>query len=318
MILSMKDWGIIMDILVVINQMIQLFLIIGLGYFMQKKKILNDELNTKLNFIVISITTPALIFSSVCTTSISEKSMVIYTLAIATAVYVALPVISFVLVKLMRIPMHQKGLYMFMTIFSNTGFMGYPIMKALFGNDAVFYTALFNILFNLEVFTLGVILINYGNDVKMKLNPKNLLSPGVVASIIAIFIYFLEIPIPDVIANSCGMVGDMTTPLAMMIIGATLANIKVKELFTELRLYYFTIVKQVILPIAVFPIIAYFIKDPLIQGITLVNLAMPVANSAVLFAKEYGGDVELAAKSIFITTLVSVFTIPLIVSLLLV
>ena len=88
--------------------------------------------------------------------------MVIYTLAIATAVYVALPVISFVLVKLMRIPMHQKGLYMFMTIFSNTGFMGYPIMKALFGNDAVFYTALFNILFNLEVFTLGVILINYG------------------------------------------------------------------------------------------------------------------------------------------------------------
>ena len=261
-----------MDIMVVINQMIQLFLIIGLGYFMQKKKILNDELNTKLNFIVISITTPALIFSSVCTTSISEKSMVIYTLAIATAVYVALPVISFVLVKLMRIPMHQKGLYMFMTIFSNTGFMGYPIMKALFGNDAVFYTALFNILFNLEVFTLGVILINYGNDVKMKLNPKNLLSPGVVASIIAIFIYFLEIPIPDVIANSCGMVGDMTTPLAMMIIGATLANIKVKELFTELRLYYFTIVKQVILPIAVFPIIAYFIKDPLIQGITLVNL----------------------------------------------
>lgn len=244
--------------------------------------------------------------------------MVIYTLAIATAVYVALPVISFVLVKLMRIPMHQKGLYMFMTIFSNTGFMGYPIMKALFGNDAVFYTALFNILFNLEVFTLGVILINYGNDVKMKLNPKNLLSPGVVASIIAIFIYFLEIPIPDVIANSCGMVGDMTTPLAMMIIGATLANIKVKELFTELRLYYFTIVKQIILPIAVFPIIAYFIKDPLIQGITLVNLAMPVANSAVLFAKEYGGDVELAAKSIFITTLVSVFTIPLIVSLLLV
>ena len=109
--------------------------------------------------------------------------------------------------------------------------MGFPIMKALFGNDAVFYTALFNILFNLEVFTLGVILINYGNDVKMKLNPKNLLSPGVISSVIAIFIYFLEIPVPDVLANCCEMVGDMTTPLAMMIIGATLANIKIKDLF---------------------------------------------------------------------------------------
>ena len=307
-----------MDVMVVINQMLQLFIIIGLGYFMQKKKILNDEINSKLNYIVISITTPAMIFSSVCTKTIDDKNMVIYTLIVATAVYIALPIISFLLVKIMRIPMRQKGLYMFMTIFSNIGFMGFPIMKALFGNDAVFYTALFNILFNLEVFTLGVILINYGNNVRMKLDPKNLLSPGVVSSIIAVFIYFLEIPIPGVLANCFEMVGDMTTPLAMMIIGATLANIELKSLFTELRLYYFTVVKQVILPIVVFPIIAFFIRDPLIQGITLVNIAMPVGNSAVLFAKQYGGDVELAAKSIFITTLVSVFTIPLVISILLV
>ena len=307
-----------MDVMVVINQMLQLFIIIGLGYFMQKKKILNDEINSKLNYIVISITTPAMIFSSVCTTTIDDKNMVIYTLIVATAVYIALPIISFLLVKIMRIPMRQKGLYMFMTIFSNIGFMGFPIMKALFGNDAVFYTALFNILFNLEVFTLGVILINYGNNVRMKLDPKNLLSPGVVSSIIAVFIYFLEIPIPGVLANCFEMVGDMTTPLAMMIIGATLANIELKSLFTELRLYYFTVVKQVVLPIVVFPIIAFFIRDPLIQGITLVNIAMPVGNSAVLFAKQYGGDVELAAKSIFITTLVSVFTIPLVISILLV
>ena len=84
-----------MDIMVVINQMIQLFLIIGLGYFMQKKNILNDELNSKLNYIVISITTPAMIFSSVCSTTINDKSMVIYTLGVATAVYLLLPVIFF-------------------------------------------------------------------------------------------------------------------------------------------------------------------------------------------------------------------------------
>lgn len=107
-----------MDIMVVINQMIQLFLIIGLGYFMQKKNILNDELNSKLNYIVISITTPAMIFSSVCSTTITDKSMVIYTLGVATAVYLLLPVISFILVKIMRIPLPQQGLYMFMTIFS--------------------------------------------------------------------------------------------------------------------------------------------------------------------------------------------------------
>lgn len=307
-----------MDVMVVINQMIQLFMVIGLGYFMKKKKILNDEVNSKLNYIVISITTPALIFSSVCTATISDKSTVIYTLVIAIALYIVLPIISYVIVKIMRIPVEQKGLYMFMIIFSNIGFMGYPVMKALFGNNAILYTSIFNILFNIEVYTLGVILINYGKNVETKFNLKNLLSPGIIASIIALFIYFLEINIPSVIVESCTMVGDMTTPLAMLIIGATLANIKVKELFTEYRLYYFTIIKQIILPVAMFPIIAYFVTDPLLRGITLVNVAMPVANSAVLFANEYGGDVELAAKSVFITTLISVITIPLIVSLLLV
>lgn len=307
-----------MDVMVVINQMIQLFMVIGLGYFMKKKKILNDEVNSKLNYIVISITTPALIFSSVCTATISDKSTVLYTLVIAIALYIVLPIISYIIVKIMRIPVEQKGLYMFMIIFSNIGFMGYPVMKALFGNNAILYTSIFNILFNIEVYTLGVILINYGKNVETKFNLKNLLSPGIIASIIALFIYFFEINIPSVIVESCTMVGDMTTPLAMLIIGATLANIKVKELFTEYRLYYFTIIKQIILPVAMFPIIAYFVTDPLLRGITLVNVAMPVANSAVLFANEYGGDVELAAKSVFITTLISVITIPLIVSLLLV
>lgn len=307
-----------MDAMVVINQMIQLFMVIGLGYFMKKKKILNDEVNSKLNYIVISITTPALIFSSVCTATISDKSTVLYTLVIAIALYIVLPIISYIIVKIMRVPVEQKGLYMFMIIFSNIGFMGYPVMKALFGNNAILYTSIFNILFNIEVYTLGVILINYGKNVETKFNLKNLLSPGIIASIIALFIYFLEINIPSVIVESCTMVGDMTTPLAMLIIGATLANIKVKELFTEYRLYYFTIIKQIILPVAMFPVIAYFVTDPLLRGITLVNVAMPVANSAVLFANEYGGDVELAAKSVFITTLISVITIPLIVSLLLV
>ena len=84
-----------MDIMVVINQMIQLFLVIGLGYFMQKKNILNDELNSKLNYIVISITTPAMIFSSVCSTTITDKSMVIYTLGVATCVYFFTSILCF-------------------------------------------------------------------------------------------------------------------------------------------------------------------------------------------------------------------------------
>lgn len=173
-------------------------------------------------------------------------------------------------------------------------------------------------IFNLFVFTGGVMIMNYGTGQKVKLDPKNLLSPGVVASLVALLIYFTGIHVPHVLASTITMVGDITTPMAMLLIGSTLANIPLKEVFSELRIYPYTIIKQVIVPIIAYPILNMFISDPLILGITLIMISMPVANSAVLFATEYDGDISLAAKTVFMTTLLSVVTIPLIVALFLV
>lgn len=306
-----------MDITVVLNQMIQLFLMMSLGYGMMKKGVLDETVNKKLNFIVLSITTPCLILSSVFSGSDTSKTVVLYVLLVATIVYLLLPIISFIIVKLMRIQKPHQGLFIFMTIFSNTGFMGFPVMKAIFGNTAVFYTAIFNMLFNLEVFTLGVLLMGYGQEKKIKLEPKNLLSPGIISSILAIIIYFSGITFPSFFVSTCESVGNMTTPMAMILIGASLASIRMKDIFSEWIIYPYTFIKQIVLPFIAFPIICFFIQDPLIQGVTLVNLAMPVGNSAVLFATEYHGDVVLAAKTVFMTTLFSVITIPFIVAFLL-
>jgi len=300
-----------MDINVVINQMIQLFLILGLGYFLNKIKLFDTELNQKLNKLLLNVTTPALIIASVGSLEPSNNiSEVLLVFLVAVTIFAILPFLSYILVK-----NHQKGLYMFMTIFSNIGFMGFPVMKSIFGNQAVFYTSIFNMIFNFLVFTLGVFLINYGTEKEVKPNVKNLLTPGIIASIIAIIIYFLRIPIPTIFVSSFDMVGSITTPIAMMLIGSTLANIDIKEVFTEFRIYPYTIIKQILIPLAAYPILSYFITNPLILGVALINLAMPVANSAVLFATQYDGDLKLAAKSVFITTLLSVFTIPLIVAL---
>lgn len=308
-----------MDINVVINQMIQLFLILGLGYFLNKIRLFDTELNQKLNKLLLNVTTPALIMASVGSLEPSDNiSEVLVVFLVAVTIFAILPFLSYILVKIMRIPSHQKGLYMFMTIFSNIGFMGFPVMKSIFGNQAVFYTSIFNMIFNFLVFTLGVFLINYGTEKEVKPNLKNLLTPGIISSIIAIIIYFLRIPIPTILVSSFDMVGSITTPIAMMLIGSTLANIDIKEVFTEFRIYPYTIVKQILIPLAAYPILNYFISDPLILGVALINLAMPVANSAVLFATQYDGDLKLAAKSVFITTLLSVVTIPLTVSMFLI
>lgn len=308
-----------MDVFVILMQMIQLFLVMALGYFLFKVKILDEEMNKRLTTLILSVTTPAMIIGSVLNTTVTQSlNDVLFVFLIGFMTYIVLPIIGFIIVKIMRVPKNQQGLYIFMTVFSNIGFMGFPVMKAIFGNSAVFYTAIFNMIFNLFVFTIGNQMLSYGTGRKTQMNVKNILSPGVVASLVALFLYFTKIQFPDVIASTVNMVGDITTPIAMIIIGSTLATIPVKEVFTEFRIYPYTLIKQVIVPVIVYPLLKMFISDPLILGVTLIMISMPVGNSAVLFATEYGGDVSVAAKNIFMTTLLSVLTIPLIVALFLV
>lgn len=303
-----------MDIMVIINQMIQLFIVITLGYLLNRMGIFDQTLNKKLTTLILNVTMPAMILNSVLanenTASLNEIMMVFI---VAIVVFTVLPIISFGLVKVMKIPKEKQGLYMFMTVFSNIGFMGFPVMQAIFGNEAVFYTAIFNMGFNLLVFSLGIIMMNYGSENKVELNVKNVLTPGVIASFIALIIYFTKFTFPMVIVNTCGMIGDMTTPIAMLLIGSTLANMPIKEVFNDIRIYPYTLIKQIIIPIIAFPILQFFITDTYLLGITFIMIAMPVANSAVLFATEYGGDVKSAAKTVFLTTLVSVVTIPALV-----
>ncbi|MFV0395102.1 MAG: AEC family transporter, partial [Coprobacillaceae bacterium] len=292
-----------MDIMVIINQMIQLFLVIALGYVLNRMGIFDQTLNKKLTTLLLSVTTPAMVLSSVMSNnndaSLSEVGLVFLVVII---VFTVLPILSYVLVKIMRIPKKQQGLYMFMTVFSNIGFMGFPVLQAIFGDESVFYAAIFNMGFNLLVFTLGVVMMNHGNEKRINLSIKNVLTPGVIASLIALLIYFTKLQFPVVISNTVSMIGNITTPIAMLLIGSTLANMPIKEVFNDFRIYPYTFIKQIIIPIIAFPILSFFIKDTYLLGITFIVVSMPVANSAVLFATEYGGDIKLAAKTVFLTT----------------
>jgi len=303
-----------MDIIVIINQMIQLFLVLAIGYVLNKIHIFDQTLNKKLTTLLLSVTTPALIINSVLSNdNRAPVNEVLLAFLVVILVFTVLPMVSYVLVKAMRIPKKQQGLYMFMTVFSNVSFMGFPVLQAIFGDGSIFYAAIFNMGFNLVVFSLGIVMMNYGNENNVKVSIKSVLTPGVIASIIALFIYFTNLQFPTVIRNTFGMIGDVTTPLAMLLIGSTLANMPIKEVFNDLRIYPFTFIKQFLIPIVSFPILSFFIKDTYLLGITFVVISMPVANSAVLFATEYGGDLKLAAKAVFLTTLVSVVSIPALV-----
>lgn len=152
-----------MEIGIILHQMLQFFIIMFLGYFLSKVKLVDHDFIKKLTKLLLNVTLPATIFSSVLEAdSERDPGGVAQVFVIGVIVYAALPVISFVIVKLMRLPGRDRGLYAFMMTYSNIGFMGFPLMDALFGQKAVFYAAIVNVLFNISVFTCGVVMMNVG------------------------------------------------------------------------------------------------------------------------------------------------------------
>lgn len=306
-----------MSISIILNQLITLFLMMALGFFLHKIHMMPREFNQKLTKLLLNVTMPALILNSVLTAE--EKASgttVLLVFGLAVAMYALLPLFGFLIAKLLFVPKKQFGLYVFMTAFSNIGFMGFPLINALLGSEAVFYTALFNIIFNLSAYSYGVLLVNYGleeKDPSAGSGAKLHLSPGILLSLLAVILYFVDLPVPGSVVNAVSSIGGLTTPLAMLLIGASLASMNLREVFTDWRVYPYTLLRQLLLPILLFLPLKQFLHNELLLGVTLIMLSVPVANTAVLFSTEYHADEKLAARTIFITTLSSLGTIPLII-----
>lgn len=304
-----------MDIMIVAEKMFQLFIIIGIGFIFGKTKLFSDDFHSQLTQFVLNLTMPCMIISSVMTSN-QKTSLALFDILISTFILIVLlPIFAYICIKILPFR-KNKGLYMFMMMYPNVGFMGFPLMQAIFGNESILSTAIVNMAFNLSLFSLGTMVMNYENNQHFTFDFKSLLSPGILASLLAIMIYIFHLQFPSTIIESLTLIGNMTTPLAMMIIGTTLATYSLKDIFYDSKVYVFSGFINLLIPILFYPIIDYLLIDPMIKGITLIILAMPVANGAVLFAKTYQQDEFLAAKTVFISTLLGIVTIPFLIYLL--
>lgn len=305
-----------MDIRVVVSQMVELFLILTLGYIAAKKKVVSPKFGSQLSNFILSITLPCMMLASVATMpEDTDQKDVVMMFIIAILFYVVMPLIAYGIARILIVKKEDRHLYMYMTIWSNIGFMGFPVIASIFGEGAIFYATIFNLIFNVSNFTLGIMLMS--KEGKKALDFKKFLSPGMIASIAAVFMFATHLRLPQLLTDTLKTVGDTTTPLAMFVIGIALSGISVKSVFTEIRLYPYVIIKQLLLPLLAWAILKNVIINPFLLGIVIVIIAMPVATSAVLFANRYENNVTLATKGVFITTLASVVTIPMIAYLLL-
>ncbi len=298
---------------VVINQVIILFLTMVTGFVAKKRNIINDETTNKLSEILLRITLPAMIifsYNQEFSKDLLTKGgiMLVYSLVIHVFGILLGNIIYW------KYPDDIKNVLKFVTIYSNCGYMGLPVLEALYGQIGIFYASTYITIFNIFTWTNGVMIFTGKRDIKsMK---KALINPGIIAVFIGLFIFIFSIKLPYPVAKTLEMFGTMTTPLSMLIIGALIANMDFKKLFSGLALYYVTAIRLIILPLLVLIAMKILgITDTMLLGTCVTTAAMPAAANTSIFAERYNGNSALASRIVAFSTIASMITIPIILSL---
>lgn len=298
--------------MLLLQQMLVLFIYMIFGYAAAKKGFLDNDSSKGLSWIVVNIANPALILSSAVNSDGSIQGQeLLYTFILSVVIYTILVSLSLIIPRLFYGPGKQRNLCQVMMVFNNIAFMGFPVISATYGEGALLYAAVFLLTYNILQYTYGIQTLQ-GNKEKGSFQWKKILNIGVSMCIISAALYLTQIPVPEVIKTASKGLSNLTGPLSMIVIGISLAGMKIRELFSDKKLLVFSFVKLLIIPIIGTFIISKVINNQLLSEVCMIMLATPVASMTVMLAKQYGGDQELAAKAIALTTLLSVITIPIV------
>jgi predicted permease len=308
--------GAVTDFLIVADQIFILVLLIAAGYVAVATKIVDPRATRGLSGLLVNITIPALIVASMQVPFTPERLIGAETLILATgALYVFSFALAWVVSKAMRVPAAEEGVLQFAIVFGNVGFMGFPVALTLFGEESLFYVAIFNLIFNVLVFSVGIAMLTEGRG--KGFDPKLLLNPGIAASIVGFALFLGSVEIPSPFIDSIELLGGVTTPLAMIIVGAMLATFPAREMVGNWRIWAASAILLLAVPAAYCYLLAPVFPDPYINGIMITMAAMPAAANTVIFAEQYGADSRLASQIVFVSTIGSLVTIPLIATVLL-
>lgn len=291
--------------------MVVLFIIVILGYVACKLGYMGDKFDKKLSSIVVDLTCPLLVLSSVMGDELPDRTLILPLLGVGFLTYILLLVFGFWVPRLITKNHDDQGMIGFALMFANVGFIGYPIVSSIFGPHAVFYAALLNMPNTFFIFTAGVMLIKGEYSLK-QFNPKVLVSPAMLGAFLAAIIVALGIHTPDIIARPVTMVGNITVPAALMIIGSSMAKLPIREIIGSPKVYITALLRLTIVPLSIYFLFKACGVSDLVNNINTVVIAMPVASFGTMFCLKYGRNPSLITETTFITTLGSIITIPLI------
>lgn len=292
-----------------INQVLVLTLMILVGVYSTKKGFVDDRVRKGLTDILVNITLPFMIIYSFMieyNSTIADRAIkiAIYTVIIIFALYIVAKIIF------KKVDERKKPVMIFMTIFTNCAFMGYPVLKSIYGDIGVFYASIYTMVFTALVWTLGVSI--FAGKMSLKESMLAVIRNRAIWGVaIGVILFVTQLQVPYVIAQTLKSIGDMTTPISMIIIGSMLCGSNIKAMLKDKYLIMVIFMAQIAAPLLVFVTMNILGIDELLTGICTLLVAMPGAAIGPVIAVNQEGDAVFTSECVFATTLFSVVSIPI-------
>lgn len=297
--------------------MMTLFAIVVLGYVAGKLGYMGGIFDKRLSKLVIDITCPALILSSAMTGELPDRWYILPLLLISVITYIILTGVAFLLPRYLASHKKDEGAVGFALMFGNVGFMGYPVVASIFGHEAIFYAAVLNVVNTFAVFTIGTILITGKSEVEgSRFQKKVLCSTPMLAAYLTMIIVALRIDnIPEYISQPLTMIGNITVPAALLIIGSSMSHLSLRTMLGNHTIYLTSLLRLIVLPLGMYYLCKALGFSEFVVNINTIVIAMPVATYGTILCLRHGKDTTVITELTFITTLLSMLTIPLLTTL---
>ncbi len=296
--------------LITIEKIVEMFLILFAGVIAFRVDIIDHQTNKRLSGLLLQVICPAMLFMSYQIEFRQERFLgLVLTAALGVASMVAaIVVIQFLVPDKGRANAEIERLS---AIYSNCGFIGIPLINGILGSEGVFYITAYITVFNLIIWSHGLALMTGSADIKTVV--RQFIQPATIAIGLGIVCFLARIQVPSIVAEPMKMVGDMNTPLAMLVAGCNLAESNLLSALKRPRTYWISFLKLLAEPLLALLILAFVPVNLMVKLAVLVASACPTCAMGTMFALQYNRDSNYASELFAITTLMSLFTIPLVV-----
>lgn len=299
-------------------QMVTVSLPILLGWCISKLGFMKAEFERELSRLLLQVALPCLVLSSALGDDVQLPSIAdtFSLMGLSVAMYAVAIVIAFTVTAALRVPKGTECSYRFAVIFGNAGFIGFPVISAVLGKQALLYASIALIPLNIFMFTVGVMLFS-GAQGGLKKQLRNLAAccknPGLIASVVVLIVVLTGWTDWGVVGDSISIVGTMTTPAALLLMGSSIAKYRPFEMLTNWRAYVAVAFRLVVVPVACLVVARLWPgMTPMFITTLVLEMAMPVGSNGTLYCLQYGKDARPMMQCTFLSIICSILTIPLV------